>query len=101
MATYGTHRMQRTQTRMGKSFTGEGCVMRDRVACIDTLIHGILNEEYEGDNPFHCCTPLCESSEEGHGDSHCVFEDDCQICFGVEKNSEKKYFERVNKLNLV
>ncbi|CAL9016561.1 unnamed protein product, partial [Prunus brigantina] len=64
------------QTQISKSFDGERCVNPhlNRVARIDTLSRESLDGEYEGDSPFHYCAPLCESSEEGHGYSHCVFE---------------------------
>ncbi|ONI08279.1 hypothetical protein PRUPE_5G169200 [Prunus persica] len=46
---------------------------------IDTLSRESLDGEYEGDNPFHYCAPLCESSEERHGYSHCVFEGNSKV----------------------
>ncbi|CAL2242271.1 unnamed protein product [Prunus armeniaca] len=52
---------------------------RTQIARIDTLSRGSLNGEYEGDSPFHYCASLCESSEEGHGYSHCVFEGRFQL----------------------
>ncbi|CAL8078679.1 unnamed protein product [Prunus armeniaca] len=73
-----TERIARIEvrTQIGKSSDGEGCVKPylNRVARIDTLSRGSLDKEYEGDSPFHYCASLCESSEEGHGYSHCVFE---------------------------
>ncbi|KAI5346451.1 hypothetical protein L3X38_014330 [Prunus dulcis] len=77
------------RTLIGRSYDGEGCVnpYMNRVACINTLISGSLDGEYEGDSSFHCCTPLCESIEEGHD------EDNCEICFEVEKTSEKVFGE--------
>lgn len=73
-----TERIARIEarTQIGKSSDGEGCVnpYLNRVARIDTLSRESLDGEYEGDSPFHYCAPLCESSEEGHGYSHCVFE---------------------------
>ncbi|KAI5311415.1 PREDICTED: PRUPE_5G169200 [Prunus dulcis] len=64
------------RTQIGKSSDGEGCVnpYLNQVARIDTLSCGSLDREYEGDSLFHYCGPLCESSEEGHGYSHCLFE---------------------------
>ncbi|CAL8999548.1 unnamed protein product, partial [Prunus brigantina] len=65
-----TERIARIEarTQIGKSYDGEGCVnpYLNRVARIDTLSHGSLDGEYEGDSPFHYCALLCESSEEGH-----------------------------------
>ncbi|CAL2267483.1 unnamed protein product [Prunus armeniaca] len=73
-----TERVARIEarTQICKSSDGERCVnpYLNRVARIDTLSRGSLNGEYEGDSPFHYCASLCESSEEGHGYSHCVFE---------------------------
>ncbi|CAB4269686.1 unnamed protein product [Prunus armeniaca] len=73
-----TERVARIEarTQIGKSSDGERCVnpYLNRVARIDTLSRGSLDGEYEGDSPFHYCASLCESSEEGHGYSHCVFE---------------------------
>ncbi|KAI5355968.1 hypothetical protein L3X38_008863 [Prunus dulcis] len=65
----------------GKSSDGEGCVNHylNRVARIDTLSSGSLDGEYEGDSPLHYCASLCESSEKGHGYSHCVFEGRFQL----------------------
>ncbi|CAL2254477.1 unnamed protein product [Prunus armeniaca] len=77
-----TERIARIEARIqiGKSSDGERCVnpYLNRVARIDTLSHGSLDREYEEDSPFHYCASLCESSEEGHSYSHCVFEGD--IC---------------------
>ncbi|CAL2263049.1 unnamed protein product [Prunus armeniaca] len=73
-----TERVARIEarTQIGKSSDGERCMnpYLNRVARIDTLSRGSLDGEYEGDSPFHYCASLCESSEEGHGYSHCVFE---------------------------
>ena len=73
-----TERIARIEARthIGKNSDGEGCVnpYLNRVASIDTLSRGSLDGEYEGDSPFHYCAPLCESSEEEHSYSHCVFE---------------------------
>ncbi|CAL2273038.1 unnamed protein product [Prunus armeniaca] len=69
------------RTQIGKSSDGERCVnlYLNRVSRIDTLSRGSLVGEYEGDIPFHYCASLCESSEEGHGYSHCVFEGRFQL----------------------
>ncbi|CAL2257110.1 unnamed protein product [Prunus armeniaca] len=69
------------RTQIGKSSDGERCVnpYLNRVARIDTLSRGSLDGEYEGDSPFHYCASLCESSEEGHDYSHCVFEGRFQL----------------------
>ncbi|CAL9016369.1 unnamed protein product [Prunus brigantina] len=96
------------QTQISKSFDGERCVnpYLNRVARIDTLSHESLDGEYEGDSPFHYCAPLCESSEEGHGYSHCVFEDlppifdhcNCENCnkncLGVQSNFDKQFVDQ-------
>ncbi|CAL2256207.1 unnamed protein product [Prunus armeniaca] len=90
-----TERVARIEarTQIGKSFDGERCVnpYLNRVARINTLSRGSLDGEYEGDSPFHYCASLCESSEEGHGYSHCVFEENC---LGVQSNFYKQFIDQ-------
>ncbi|CAL2275776.1 unnamed protein product [Prunus armeniaca] len=86
-----TERVARIEarTQIGKSFDGERSVnpYLDQVARIDTLSRESLDGEYEGDSPFHYCALLCESSEEGHGYSHCVYE-------GVQRNFDKQFIDQ-------
>ncbi|CAL2252118.1 unnamed protein product [Prunus armeniaca] len=77
------------RTQIDKSFDGERSVnpYLNRVARIDTLSRESLDGEYEGDSPFHYCALLCESSEEGHGYSHCVYK-------GVQRNFDKQFIDQ-------